>query len=92
MAARDLNDIKQKTDWHPIMLEVHRDSHIRLVIRRRPGVGAKTQGTVMFLVSLLDNPEIQTKILTCKSLATRFFIFLKTCFTSRATVIRFGNL
>jgi hypothetical protein len=78
VAARDLNNVEQKADWHPIVLEVYCNGYVCLVIWRCSGIGAKTQFPVVFLVSPLNNVNIPTTILTCKSLAIRFLVFLKT--------------
>jgi hypothetical protein len=87
-----LEQREQKADRHSIVLEVYCNGYVRLVIWQCPGIGAKTQASIVFLVSPLNNVNIPTKILTCKSLAIHFFVVLKTCFTSRATVTRFSNL
>ena len=92
MGACNLNNVEQEANRHPILLEVYRDGHVCFVIWRCPGIGTKTQCPIVFLVSPLNNVDIPMKILTCKSFLIRFFVFLKTCFTSRATVTRFGNL
>ena len=50
MRLRNLNEIKKHGDRNPFVLEVYRDSDVRLMIGRCPGIGSEAESAFMLLV------------------------------------------